>query len=63
MRKKGKSIRVIAKELNVSVGLVHRLVMANCRSQKGRYLKPRNSKNNNKFTGLVGIDVQEGFPL
>jgi len=63
MRRNGKTVRAIAKELNVSVGLVHRLVMANCRSQKRRYLKPRISKKNNKSNGLVGLDVQEGTPL
>jgi len=63
MRKKGKSIRAIAKELNVSVGLVHRLVMANCRSQRRRYLKPRISKKLNNSNWLVGLDVQEGTPL
>ena len=63
MRRNGKTVRAIAKELNVSVGLVHRLVMANCRSQKRRYLKPRISKKHNKSNGLVGLDVQEGTPL
>jgi len=63
MRKKGKSIRAIAKELNVSVGLVHRLVMANCRSKRGRYLKPGISKKLNNSNRLVGLDVQEGTPL
>ena len=63
MKRNGKSIRAIAKELNVSIGLAHKLTTTNCRSKKGYEFIPRNSKKYSQSNGLDCSGVQEGGPL
>lgn len=57
MRRSGKSIRAIAKELNVSIGLAHKLTTANCKPKRGAYLRPRISIKQRNSNGLGELRV------